>query len=214
MFQKLHTRDFFEVEFSSSLLFTLCVFVVLLTAGIKFSLLNGKSLAFWRLPEREGVLGGFLLLFFFFCNRCSVTYSYLSGVRMNHTSGENPWQVSMDQLASWLTAKLNVCVFILIGDQKLYFFNKHGIKLDLINPTWPELILSKAILCTGDLVLHISAEVSSCVALIWVQHRPATKNYVCPCQPYLFCTLVEVVLCDWRLWAHTVRTDCVLNRDF
>lgn len=88
-----------------------------------------------KVTRERGSFGGVFVVVFFFCNRCSVTYSYLSGVRMNHTSGENPWKVSMDQLASWLTAKLNVCVFILIGDQKLYFFNKHGIKLDLINPT-------------------------------------------------------------------------------
>lgn len=58
---KAHTGDFFEIEFScKSSVFTLGVFVVLITTGLTLSLLNGRSWLF----EYYSV----------FCSHCSIMY--------------------------------------------------------------------------------------------------------------------------------------------
>lgn len=185
---KAHTGNFFEIEFScKSSVFTLGVFVVLITTGLTFSLLNGRSWLFEYYSE-------------FFAVIAQLCASRLSGVQINHTSGEDPWDDSLEgqlESASQLTQCWTECVWVSfytnLRPEAVWLF-KHGMKPCVVNPTWPELMLCKPF-CVfwGISVAYQCIDTQLCSMNLGLAQTLPPTRWLCLCQSFLFWTVGKVV---------------------
>lgn len=163
---KAHAGNFCEVRIFS--LFTLCVFVVLITAGVTFSLRNGRPRLFECYSFFSQSLLNYLRVIYLECN--------LTTPRVK-TRETTLWKVSSNQpVGSGLTCECGWVTFHTnLRPQQNTCFSVVK-KPDLINPTWPELILRKATLVySGGSKGWKSVQISSCAAWTLPRH-----SWLCP----------------------------------